>query len=301
MEKSLCYSLLARWLSRPAGLIRSCGCRLGFVAGIPWWFTTLPGLSCAHDRRLPVPTSKLVRRSILLDLPVISNHSNEPHHSCTRCPGWQCRRVCAGRGAAPGHCDAASKLEAAPAAAAKAAASLAASLALAGAVLTPDAAFAATATQAGGVCAAARPEVCRQSTQVKAGRRDGHAREEARGQARGQAESQRRPKRRCASAPRAALESTPAPRHHLETPRPPSSFPTLAAPKASGSEKEEGRLARRRSLFPVDARPRDYVCSMAWRLANAIPRLTCQCTQAPKKKKTVKKAKKAPVAPVSTS
>jgi hypothetical protein len=52
---------------------------------------------------------------------------------------------------------------------AKAAASLAASLALAGAVLTPDAAFAATATQAGGVCAAAPDsEVCRQSTQVKA-------------------------------------------------------------------------------------------------------------------------------------
>ena len=63
----------------------------------------------------------------------------------------------------------ASKLEAAPAAAAKAAASLAASLALAGAVLTPEAAFAATATQAGGVCAAAPDsEVCRQSTQVKA-------------------------------------------------------------------------------------------------------------------------------------
>ena len=40
---------------------------------------------------------------------------------------------------------------------AKAAASLAASLALAGAVLTPDAAFAATATQAGGV--SARPRV----------------------------------------------------------------------------------------------------------------------------------------------
>jgi len=52
---------------------------------------------------------------------------------------------------------------------AKAAASLAASLALAGAVLTPDAAFAATATQAGGVCAAAPDsEVCRQSNQVKA-------------------------------------------------------------------------------------------------------------------------------------
>ena len=52
---------------------------------------------------------------------------------------------------------------------AKAAASLAASLALAGAVLTPDAAFAATATQAGGVCAAAPDsEVCRQSKQVKA-------------------------------------------------------------------------------------------------------------------------------------
>ena len=52
---------------------------------------------------------------------------------------------------------------------AKAAASLAASLALAGAVLTPEAAFAATATQAGGVCAAAPDsEVCRQSTQVKA-------------------------------------------------------------------------------------------------------------------------------------
>ena len=52
---------------------------------------------------------------------------------------------------------------------AKAAASLAASLALAGAVLTPEAAFAATATQAGGVCAAAPDsEVCRQSQQVKA-------------------------------------------------------------------------------------------------------------------------------------
>ena len=34
---------------------------------------------------------------------------------------------------------------------------------------------------------------------------------------------------------------------------------------------------------------------MAWRLANAIPRLTCQSTQVKKAKKTVKKAKKAPV------
>ena len=65
---------------------------------------------------------------------------------------------------------------------AKAAASLAASLALAGAVLTPDAAFAATAAPAGGVCAAAPDsEVCRQSTQVKAkAAATHHACEEAR-------------------------------------------------------------------------------------------------------------------------